>query len=206
MSKIVIGMPSNRGIRPEVVQNLISFDLESQKERNDLRLYFPQSSLLTLSRNNIMRDALKWEADWVLMWDDDTQIKDDNFFNLMKETAYKMNANVVGLPVRLKNGEEIVFNFADKVGDKYVNYKELPKEPKEIDVIGTGVMLINMAWIRKNWPKPPYFSVIDTETGAWPEDWNFCQLVKEKGGKIVVEPRIATVHHGNIGYTFDLPK
>src|SRR3990167_8616733 len=201
--RLLIGCPTTRGVHPAVVQNLISFDLDNQNKKNDLRVYFPQSSLLTFSRNNIMREALKFDADWCLMWDDDTEIKDTNFFNLMIETAFKMSASVVGLPVRLKTNDEIIFNFADKQDGKYVNYKygDLPKEPKEVGVIGTAVMLINMAWIRKNWPKAPWFSVIDTETGAWPEDWFFTEKVWEKGGKVVVEPRIATVHHGQIGYT-----
>lgn len=201
--RIVWGTPTTRGIHPEVVRNIVAFDLNCQEKKHELRLYFPQSSLLTLSRNNIMRDALKWGADWVIMVDDDTQIKDDNFLNKMIETAYKFSASVVGLPVRLGVSDEIIYNFADKHPEKgYVNYRELPKEPKEVDVIGCGVMLINMQWIRDNWPKPPYFTIIDTEIGAWPEDWQWCTQVKERGGKVVVEPRIATVHYKLVGLTF----
>ena len=200
--KLLWGTPTNRGIHPEVVRNIVSFDLDSQKQKNDLILYFPQSSTLSLSRNLIVKEALKNDADWILMVDDDVQIKDNNFFNLMLQTAFDNDAPVVGLPCRLKSNEEIVFNFADKRPEGYENYKVIPEAPKEVDVIGTGCMLINMAWLREKWPKAPWFWVIDTETGSFPEDWNFCEQVKQRGGKIMVESRVKTTHWGSLGFTF----
>ena len=199
---IEIGMPVYSGVHPEVVRNLIQFDLQSQTQRNNLILNFPKTSLVSLSRNNIMKDAVKNNADWCLMWDSDIQIKDQDFFNKMVKTAYDYNVPVVALPCRLKV-PEVIYNFAVKKDNKYENFKELPKTPIETDVIGTGVMLINMAFIRENIPKAPYFTVIDTEAGVFPEDWAFCEKIKEKGGKIIMLP-LQTVHWGELGYTFSL--
>lgn len=190
------------GVHPETVRNLISFDLDSQAKQNDLTLYFPQTSLITLSRNNIVREALKQGADWILMWDSDIQIKDDGFFAKMVKTAYDYNVPVVGLPCRLKV-PEVIYNFAVKRGKEYINYSsgglELPQEAIEVDAIGTGVMLINAKWLKEKCPTAPWFCVVDTLTGAFPEDWYFCEKVKEKGGKVIMLP-IKTTHWGESGY------
>lgn len=199
--KIYLGMPVYSGVHPETVRNLVAFDLDSQREKNELILHFPRSSILTLSRNLIVRKAIEVNADWVLMWDADIEIKDNDFLHRMVAAAYQHNTPVVGLPCRLKNNDEILFNFASKVGKEYNNAREIPQAPQETDVIGTGVMLINVAWIKNNWPISPWFEVIDTLTGAFPEDWNFCEKVRQRGGKVLVYP-IKTVHWGEIGYGF----
>ena len=197
--KIYLGIPTNRGIHPEVVRNLVAFDIETQKEKIDLILHFPRSSTVSLSRNLITRKALAENADWILMQDDDIQVKDNGYFQKMAKLAYAENAQIIGLPCRLRMAEEIVLNFADKIGDRYENYHEVPQKSKEIDVIGTGVMLINANWLKSVWPTGPWFSVIDTEVGCFPEDWNFCEKAKTKGAKIMVLP-IQTVHWGEMGY------
>jgi len=201
--KIYVGMPAYFGVHPEVVRNLVSFNIDLQKEQSEMVLHFPQTSTLSLSRNLIVKGALRENADWILMWDSDIQVKDNRFLEFLIETAYKNDAAVVGLPCRLKSPTEIKFNFAMKTHDKgYVNFSELPPEPREVDVIGTGVMLINMGWLRKNWPIGPWFTVIDTESGSFPEDWTFCEWVKSRGGKVMVDPRVKTVHWGLTGFSF----
>lgn|SRR3990167_566489 len=200
--KILISVCTNRGLHPEVARGLVAFDLNSQQEHHDLKLHFPQGPYISLSRNNSMREALRWGADWLFFWDDDTQIKDTNFFNTMKDTAYKYDATIVGLPYRLGTPDEIIYNVADKVNGEYTHYRELPSEPKEVDALGTGAMLINIAWIRKNWPEPPYFQVINNKIDAISEDYFFCEGVKERGGKVILEPRIKTTHWKLVGLTF----
>lgn len=201
---IYLGMPTYQGVHPEVVRNLVSFDLDSQNQQNTLTLHFPQSSTLTVSRNLIMKQAIEQNVDWIMQWDTDIQVKDDGFFQKAVEFAYKNEIPVLGLPCRLKSPNEIVYNFANKnpEGD-YINFKECPKEPIEVDVIGTGLMIINAHWIRANFFKGPWFTVRDSEAGALPEDWHFCEKVKERGGKIFMFP-IQTVHWGMQGFTFDL--
>ena len=202
--KIVWATPTTRGIHPEVVRNIVAFDLDSQQQQNTLILNFPQSSLISMSRNNVVRDAIAKDADWVLMVDDDTSIKSEKFFKTMLDTAFRHNAPIVGLPVRLGDGSQIIYNFAHKKSYGYKNWEgELPTKPMEVDTIGTGVMLINIKWLKEHWPKAPWFHVTDTETGAFPEDWNFCEQIKAKGGKIIMEPRIKTVHWKPVGLTWN---
>ena len=120
-----------------------------------------------------MREALRKNADWVFMWDDDTEIKDDTFFTVMTETAYKHDAAVVGLPYRLGASEESIFNVALKGPQGYTYYRQRPAEPQE-----------------------------DNDIGASPEDWHFCEGIKQRGGKVLLEPRIRTVHWKLVGLTF----
>lgn len=200
--KIHLGMPTYMGVHPETVRNIVQFDLESQDRKNDLTLHFPQTFSLSYSRNIIMKAAVEDDAEWVIMWDSDIQVKEKEFFEILLKTAYDKDAVIVGVPCRLRYGDKVVLNCGYRQADKYENLtaETCPKEPAEIDAIGTGLMLINLNWVKKNWPKGPWFDVIYTEAGMFPEDWTFCERVKERGGKVVVEPRIKTVHWGMIGY------
>lgn len=190
MLKLLVGMPTYSGINPKVVLNLIDFDINSQKDGLDLHFSFPQGSIISALRNQIMRNAMKAKVDWVLMWDSDIQINDKEFFIKMVEEAAKREAPVIGLPCCLKS----------KV--RKLNYQRIKSKPDEPErwVIGTGVMLINMAWIREHWSKAPWFHVIDTEEGFWPEDFNFCEQVWDKGGKVEILGGIKTVHWGAYGF------
>src|SRR3990167_9701752 len=199
--RVIWGTPvyGTLGIHPQVVRTIVEFDLANQERKNSLTLFFPEGPSIAYNRNRIIQEAIKIDADWIIMCDSDTQIKDKDFFNKMVEVAYKFSAPVVGLPVRLGVVDEVIFNFADKDTEKgYVNYKELPKEPKEVGVMGTGCIIINVKWVKEHLTSP-YFSVIDTPNGFFPEDWAFSEYVKKEGGKIVVEPRIATIHWKTTG-------
>ncbi len=196
-------MPVYQGIHPEVVKNIVGLDLTNQMDGGAIiRLHFPQSSIITYSRNKIMAEALKDDADWLLMWDSDIQIEGEDFFKKMKDIAFKHDAPVVGLPCRLRT-DNVTYNFAHLKEGKYVNAKEMPQEAKEVDVCGTGCVLINLHWMRKNWMKGPWFTIIDTMNGDvpgfWPEDFNFTQEITKLGGKIMVAP-INTTHHASYGY------
>lgn len=199
--KIHLGMPVFSGVHPNVVQNLIGFDIDSQKQKNELCTQFVRGSLISQNRNFIMRTALVHNDDWVLMWDADVEVLDRGFLQGMIETSYKFNAPVVGLAVKLKTGGS-PFNCGRIKDGGYRNYTHLRnfEDSWEVDAVGTGCMLINLNWIKKNIPSAPWFSVVDTETGAFPEDWHFCELVKQKGGTIYVDPRFKTRHFGEYGY------
>lgn len=193
-------MPVYQGVHPNVVQNLINFDIDSQVQKNELCTQFVRGSLITQNRNLITRTALEHEDDWLLFWDADVEIRGRDFLHRMLKTAKEYDAPVVGLAVRLKT-LAAPFNCGMKEPGGYRNYTHIKdlEGAQEVDAVGTGCMLINLSWLRKNLVAP-YFQVIDTALGAFPEDWNFCEKVKEKGGKVVVEPNVQTVHWGEYAW------
>ena len=192
--RLTVGMPCYAGIHPKVVLNLINLDIGAQIARDDLIFDFPQSSILSLNRNEIVRRSRASEADWILMWDSDIEVFKKDFILDLVRTAYEKDAPVVGIPCRLKLQEE-AYNFRIKGA-----YCPLPKEDTEVDVVGTGVMLINAQWLKKNFSCGPWFSFLDTEYGTQPEDWVFCDRVRERGGKIYINPKIQTAHNGQMAF------
>lgn len=142
---------------------------------------------------------MKEHYDWLLFWDGDISVEEPDFIEKMAELGHKTTANVIGLPCVLK-GEPKTYNFANKKGDIYKNFTELPKNPMAIDVIGTGMMLIWVNQFRKM--MPPYFSFMDTykdEPGFFPEDWRFCEHVAPYT-QILADPRFTVKHWGLIAY------
>ena len=203
--KIFIGMPCyNQVIHSETAQDLLDLVLEV-KERNDqLSILFPSSPFISLNRNLIMQKGL--DSDWILMWDNDIQVPTPKFIYKMIETAYKKDATLVGLAVRIKNtSEELACGLKDEGG--YTRLKKPKKSPQEVDVMGAGVSLINCKWVRDNLEQP-YYEFQDGKgvngPTIMPEDWKFCEKVKEKGGKIILDPTIETIHWGSYGFQYEI--
>jgi hypothetical protein len=70
----------------------------------------------------------------------------------------------------------------------------------EVDYIAGGIHLIDNNWVRKNLSQPLY-TITDLEgPNIIPEDWSFCEAVKKKGGKIMIEPTIPNLHWGLYGW------
>lgn len=201
-------MPTyDQRIHSEVMQNVLDFVLKAKEKNDDLSIQFPSSPFLTLSRNLIMQRGL--DSDWILMWDSDIQVPTPEFFYKMVETAYKHEAALVGLLVRIKTYEINKPEFAcgKKSEGGYMRLIKAPTIPEEVDVMGAGVTILNSRWIRDNLEQPYYeFKDVKGINGPaiLPEDWCLCEKIKEKGGKIIVEPRIETIHYGNYGWHFML--
>ena len=145
------------------------------------------------------------DSDWILMWDSDIQVPTAKFLQKMIYTAYKTDAAMVGLLVRIKI-PDTQFACGMKEEGGYKRLTEAPKKPIEVDVMGAGVTLINCKWVRDNLDQP-YYQFIDIKgangPAITPEDWRFAEKIKEKGGKIVVEPNISTIHWGQAPYMYE---
>lgn len=203
--RLFIGMPCyNRQVHSEVVENLFDVVVQAKDKKDHLSVSFPSSPWISQSRNLIMQNGLDY--DWILMWDSDIQVPTPKFIYKMVETAYKQDAALVGLAVRLKLDSN-EFACAKKVEGGYERYRELPKHPMEVDVMGAGVSLINSQWV-KNHLDQPYYEFVEGKgvngPTITPEDWRFSEKIKEKGGKIFVEPTIETIHWGIKGYHYEI--
>jgi len=207
--KICIGMPVyNNLVHVQVMQDILDVVLEAQKRNDQLTINTPSSPFLSLNRNVIMQKGL--DFDWILMWDSDIQVANGQFIYKMIETAYKHDAAMVGLLVKIKSfdkNQEYACGMKAKDGTGYVRLKEAPVKVQKVDVMGAGITLIRSAWI-KNHLQQPYYEFVDIKgdngPAILPEDWRFCEKIKEKGGKIVVDPTIETIHYGQMGWHHEI--
>lgn len=204
--KIHIGVPlHDKRIQSETAEDIFQLLLEAKDKNDQVSVQMPCSPFISLNRNLIMQKGL--DSDYVLMWDSDIQVLTPGFVYKMIETMYKQDAVMVGLLCRIKLDEtEYACGMKAKDGSGYIRLNKAPTKPQEVDVMGAGVTLIKTDWIRNNLEQP-YYEFIDGK-GAngptiLPEDWRLCEKIKEKGGKIIVEPRISTVHYGIKGYSYE---
>ena len=206
--KLYLGVPSyQKLINTETAEDIFQLLLEAKDKGDEISVSMPSSSFISLNRNLIMEKGL--DSDWILMWDSDIQIPTPKFLWKMIDTAYKYDAVIVGLICRIKLDEnEYACGMKAKDGSGYIRLTKAPSRPQEVDVMGAGVTLIKSDWIRNNLQQP-YYEFVDNKNndgtpGILPEDWRFCEKIKEKGGKIVVEPSIETIHYGIKGYHYKL--
>jgi hypothetical protein len=68
----------------------------------------------------------------------------------------------------------------------------------EVSRIGTGIMAVNLGWLREHWPESPWFSSTLTHGEKGPqklgEDYGFCNSVRLRGGAVYCDGRVVTVH------------
>lgn len=200
--KILISTPAyQNNVHTQMVQSLLRA-LDSLKNENiSFNWDTPSSSMLTFNRNQSVDRAMKDKYDWLLFWDADIEVDSPKFISEMIESGYRYNADVIGLPCPLKSNA-LVYNCAQEMNGKYENYMELPKTVEYVDAVGTGLLLIKTDVFYTL--ERPFFTFTDTyndgRVGFWPEDWNFCEKVKEKGHQIIIDPRFKVYHWGQFKY------
>lgn len=194
--KILISTPAYKNnIHARMAHSLVRATVALRKANIAFNWDIPSSSILSYNRNKSAHHAIQDENDWLLFWDADIAVKDSDFIKEMIDEAHRHDAAVAGLPVCLK-GTPKTYNFANKFTNGYENSDKMPTLTNEVDAIGCGVMLINVPFLKKL--SPPWFSFTDTfheQPGFFPEDWGFCEKVKEAGGKVIVVP-FSTIHYG----------
>ena len=203
--KILIATPAYaQQVNNEMVLSLIRAIEHLRSNNHSVNWYSPSSSILSFNRNLACDVAIKEGYDWLLFWDGDISVDEPDFIEKMSDLGHKTTGDIIGLPVVLK-GEPKTYNCAFKGIDSaegYINYNSadnpLRRDPFEVDVIGTGVMMIWVNALKKI--TPPYFFFIDThkeKAGFFPEDWNFCERMTDVvGTKIIADPRFRVSHWG----------
>lgn len=189
--KIVLGIPHTGTLPVDVVLSLLKIS-----SKHAISIQMLKSSILYISRENLVYEAIKAGADYMMFLDSDQIIDSD--------TVDKMAAHLI-------NGEDIVTTlifrkdppyqpciFSEQVelenrqiSLKYydVENQDLTK-PFYVESCGLGCAMINLN-IFKNIPQPwflprPY-------TG---EDLSFMWEVRQKGYKILCDPTIEIGHIG----------
>jgi GT2 family glycosyltransferase len=192
--KIFIGMAVyNRIVDVDIMS--FCFQLAGQ-QKYQLLLETVSGPYIDSNKNHMVQDFLTTQCEWLYIWDTDVVIYDPDFFFKLIETANKFNAKVVSAPYFIKTNEADKYCVAHlDENNVLVNYKkgELDK-PMLVDAVGAGSMLIHRSVVENM--QAPYFQIVPNEVGGMemPEDFFFCQKVREAGHNIAVDTRISTYH------------
>lgn len=192
--RILVAIPTyDRRVDIDIARGL----LRLEREGHDFDLIMPVSSHISRNRNLAAHELLKGDYDWLLFWDSDIGLE-EGFLKKMLETAYKHDADIVCGCYKMKeeNGKYVL---GIKNGDRYENLTEI-RQVREVDAGGTGCLLIKRRVLEAL--SEPWFTIEDgNNLFVLPEDFRFCKLAKEKGFKIMADPRFKTHHFGVKSYS-----
>ncbi len=151
-----------------------------------LGVRFTSTPLLSNARNTLVSQALALNADYLLMVDSDTYYLTVGDIVDMLLTMHEGELPVIAAPYKLRTGEMSIYPWNEtRRGTVF-----------ECESAATGFMAINLKLLKKNWPKPPWFTVLDHEgtldvTGE--DEW-FCNEVRGRGGVIWCDARFEPMH------------
>jgi hypothetical protein len=167
------------------------------------------------ARNSLVRRALEVGARYVFFMDSDVKpVRPDGVMRLLNIMKQEHLDVLTGLYYAKHSEGEASAYIVEKIENRHPVFAainitdEMKKENQllEIEVAGTGCMLINTDVFRKwteKWPNRPYFKwgvgVSDYELELndiyhTSEDFNFCMRLKELGVKMHVAPSVQFDH------------
>jgi hypothetical protein len=189
--------------------------------------FMGNESLITRARNSLVSEFLKTDGTHLLFIDADQSFRAEDIFKMVEANVDiisavvpKKNINWQSVRWAVENQIEDIENYT---GDFVIN--PLPgtdmtqpidvTKPLEVESVGTGMMLIKREVFEKlNTVVPSYISdgyedrgeeikeyfatSIDPETRRLlSEDYHFCHLWRQQGGKVWAAPWAQVNHYGN---------
>lgn len=184
-NKLIIGIPTTNHLTWQFCSSLMGLQLTPET-----RVVWQVKSMIDHARNNLVEEALKTpDYTHLLFIDDDHIFKPDLAMRLLAH-----DVDIVGALAFKRRPEYDPCVYRQKDDGKF--YPILPKIFQEVDIVGTGAMLIKIDVLKKL--KFPYFETYYDDTGRhWSVDFDFCQKAKKAGFKIFVDPDAAIDHIGD---------
>jgi hypothetical protein len=176
-----------------------------------------------LARNTILYDALKTDADWLLMVDADTfhsakgEASGDagiDVLQMIMDGERHGNCGLIGAPVRGRavGNVDAVMVQIDHDGPGFVPVANSPghfrtplgwlqgqEKPIPVSRIGGAFVAVNCNWMREKWNTAPWF-VFEHEYGKGRpvngrgEDYFVCDGIRARGGTVLCDPRFVPAH------------
>jgi len=182
--KLVIGLPTMGYVDWRFASSLMGLQL-----LQDTRVIWMVKTMINAARNNLVKQALSNpNYTHMLMIDDDMTFQQDFAKKLLDH-----DVDVVGgLAFKRREGyHPCVYRKKD---DIYVPM--VPKIFQEVDVVGSGGILIKMEVFKKL--KFPWFETFYDKKGQlWSVDFDFCIKAKKAGFKIFCDPDAEMGHIGD---------
>lgn len=165
-----------------------------------LHLFTSAGTLIADQRENLAKEALKVNADWVLTLDSDMRFPKNVFDRLAAHDKPIVAANYStrGLPAK-------PVAFSNARCNEYVYTTESSRGLEEVYAVGMGVMLIK-AEVFKQTPMPWFQIGYATDTGNFfGEDIHFCHKAAKHGFKTMIDHDVSREvrHIGSFEFTLD---
>lgn len=187
--KICIGLPTNRGVKPQTALSLLNMIAHSK-----YRFHFVISTKgynTAENRNRIVAQAMQNNCTHLLLTDDDMTYDPDSLDRLVAH-----NKEIVGATANVR-GEH-----PDEVETLVVEYLEERSETEvfKVKAIGGAMLLIDLSIIPKLetplfWYKVHKIGMVEMSNDYW-----FCEKAREAGFDIWCDPTIKMGHLGDYEY------
>jgi GT2 family glycosyltransferase len=205
--KVVIGWPDGGNVYGGFTKSLLSllhFELNNPNDRYEVLEPIRSTGLyITENRNELIRQAKEYKADWLLQIDGDETFNPSLLKTLLRTADKETRPVVVGIYANIGYVENGGFNLIDCVyaegpDGRYRNMAP-PKNlvPFIVDAAGTGVFLTHTSIYDKI--LPPWFwleqlQLPDGKIQFMNEDIAFCRILRENGYKIWCDPLAEATH------------
>ncbi len=198
--KILLGIPTNRLIKPKTVQSLLDMVAYSKVQYHII--VAQEGFTIAENRNYLAFQALKNNCTHLLFVDDDAVFPANSL-----EVLLAHNKDIVGLAY---NSRTLPLTTNTALMDEQGNYMhpdtippwkaQMPDHVFKCYALGGGTLLINTKVFEVI--DKPWFNFEIEETGKIKigEDAWFCNQAKKKGYDIWCDPRIKTGHIGDYIY------
>jgi len=186
MNKLVIGIPSFGNVDWRFASSLMALELTPET-----RVIWMVRAMIDTARNNLIQETLKDPSyTHLLMVDDDMTFESDLALKLLEH-----DVDIVGaLAFKRRSDYQPCVYRLNRKDDQY--YPILPEVFQEVDIVGTGGILIKLDVLKKL--KFPWFETFYDKKGIhWSVDFDFCIKAKKAGFKIFVDPKVAMGHIGD---------
>ena len=198
--RTLIAIPSMDQVPAQFAASLAMLE----KPKGETVVGFQIGSLIYEARNQLARQAIKMEADYVFWLDSDMVFEPDILTRLIEDYKAGKGDIISGLYFRrVSPFTPVIFDTLD-ITDTRATWKapkDVPEGITEVGGIGFGCVLMDVQVLMDVFAK---FGNAFTPITGLGEDLSFCWRARQCGYKIVVDPAVSLGHVGHIIITKDM--
>jgi len=183
MSKIAIGLPTNRLVKPKTAKSLL--DLVDYTKYDLEIIVTTKGYNCAENRNYIAAQAVKKGCTHLFHVDDDMIYKPDTLDKLLES-----DKDIIGGLYKTKYPESQDYVI------EYLHNSDMPDKPFECAALGTGLLLVKIEVYKKT--PQPWYGYIWYDNGMVREsvDWVFCKNARNAGFKVWCDSKVTAKHIG----------
>lgn len=194
---VTIAVPTYKNIPSMFFMNFLALQ-NTTKQNFKTGIISCDNTYIENARNTLVDLFLKNPYDCLFFLDSDMLVPP----NVIEKLAESDNDVVSGIYFGRSQQGETHAMASVKEGDEYKRITSFPQELIEVDAVGLGCCLIKKEVIikihEKIGDKPLFMNKFESRTKFIGEDFYFCELLKENGYKIFVDPAVQCGHIGGV--------
>ncbi|RME30967.1 MAG: glycosyltransferase [Candidatus Zixiibacteriota bacterium] len=199
-ASVMIAVLNEGWVRKEIGISLLSILSRPRSGIGRIQVIWPSERPVSANRNYAVQQMLQDDFDYLLMWDDDQACQYDPL------DLVEYDKDIIGLPTPIYRSADnpdkpITLNVNDLQPEGGWRTKAL--EPNmglvEVDMVGTGMMLVARRVFEHPEMRPAFMEIFD-ENGLveLSEDYNFCLRAKRAGFRVWTHTGYSSEHWSTI--------